>query len=224
MPIDKNDLIRLRPCAYHVCSHRNLPSIRAAGRLLTASHLLRSCSLQPGEKRIGSVSLRGAHGEVVLRDHRPFALGAVDFEAGWGAKDYIAEHLDGRVFFWPGFEDRPIARGRKHFGRYSKIEKLAVLRITTRDLIQHNESVPMEVTKCNSGSARMQKGQKVRRGPSTFQRLDAAPWRASQVVELTFQDSVVLPAGTQLALSIEGPWVSLWSGQPGPAPDDRARR
>jgi len=119
VPIHENDLLELRPYAFHVCSYRNLPSIRSAGSLLPASHLLKGCSLLPGERRARSVALSTIHGEVVLRDHRPFALGAVEFEQGYRSRDYIAEQLDGRVFFLPEIKGPAATQARPRRRRRS---------------------------------------------------------------------------------------------------------
>ena len=210
MAIDKNDLLKLRPCAYHTCSAHNYQSIRAEGRLLPASTLLEGGSIEPGRHRKESVTVRGAHGHVVLRDHRQFALGAVEIEGGGAPTTYIGEQLDGRVFFWPGDQRRPIATGRRHYEKYCNVEPLVVIRVSLGDLLACNPSTPFEVTRCNSGSARKQYGHKVLRGPSIFQTLDRAPWRVRQVIEFTFRGPITLPLNIESSPHWSGPWMRVW--------------
>lgn len=111
MPISEHELLESRPCAYHTCSAGNFPSIVAGRKLLPAGALLANSCIQAGIRRSRSLTVSGPHGEVVLRDHQPFAPGAVEFESGTNTSQYIEEQLDGRGFFWPGTSMGPFAPG-----------------------------------------------------------------------------------------------------------------
>lgn len=210
MPITRTGLIEARAFAFHTCDQANLTAIRSARVLFPASTLFASRPDLRGVRREESVVVKTAHGPVVVRDNRPLAAGAIAFEPGWTLARYIQEQLDARVFFWPGTADGPSSRGKAHFDRY-KESGVAVLRVALGRLLQCNSIPTFEVTRFNTGSARMQRGEPVVRGPSCFHPLARAPFRASEVAELTFRGEVRLPSETEYAFALNGPWNRLWT-------------
>jgi hypothetical protein len=76
-------------------------------------------------------------------------------------------------------------------------------------LLVANPGRDLFVSRCNSGSARHQKGHRVKRGPATFRCLSEALFPASSVVELSFLEGVRLPADSEFSTALEGPWRRL---------------
>lgn len=126
--------------------------------------MLERASIGLGRHRETSITMHGPDVEVVLLDHRPFPLGAVEIVT---PTTYIAEHPDGRVVLWPGDQRRPVPSGQRYYQRYA-------IRPDLSDLLACNPTTPFDLTKCNSGSARMQISRKVPREPSTFRPVDRA--------------------------------------------------
>ena len=86
-----------------------------------------------------------------------------------------------------------------------------MIRARTTALLAEYANRTLWVTKCNSGSARHQWGKPVPRGPSTFQHPDTAPFKVSEVIELSYRDEALLPDDTQWSTSLAGPWRSTRS-------------
>jgi len=76
-------------------------------------------------------------------------------------------------------------------------------------LLASNGITNMEITFCNSGSARQNLGNKVIRGRSTFMNLAAASRQPGETVEITFKGTAQLPQETEYAKELSGPWLHL---------------
>lgn len=206
--------LQLRPFAFHTTAATNLEHLRNTPRLESPRRMFQHAGLaldrRLRERRLRNITLRVNARDVVIRDQRPLACGAIDFEDGWDSTRLV-ELLNGLVFFWPGAEDGPIDYGRRHFARYNNAgEALGVLRIPTRALIAANAPRQPLLSSCNSGSPRPNpKSGNGPRGSRTF--LVPAEFEKSpgRVVELVFEDFAALPEGTECALHVLGPWRQL---------------
>lgn len=211
--VDLTAFVRLRPLAFHTTAAGNLPRLIETRTVESTRTLFMraGASVDPRlrQRRDKSVPLDIGQHRVVVRDQRPIAEGAIDFEAGWDLARLV-EHLNGFAFFWPGTTRGPIDYGRNHFERYkAEGEDLVVLRVRTEALIDMNTERPPFFSRCNSGSARMQNGKGVPRGSMTFLAASSFEKRAGDVKELVFEGHAVLPATTEWARSLEGPWAAL---------------
>lgn len=202
-------LVNLRPYAYHTCNLVNFESIRRSGALLSPEALLAGTEYERllGERRPRSIMLTLDQGTVEIRDNTPLRLGSLALEDC--TLEQFLRLLNGRVFLWPGTETWIISPGRGHFARYQSEGPVRMIRVPLTDLVEANPDRELEVTYCNSGSARHQQGRPVTRGPSTFQPISCTQGRMADVKELTFVGSANLPPSAQWAESIEGPWSPL---------------
>ena len=121
----------------------------------------------------------------------------------------LIELLNSRVFLWAGTSNGLGRRGQSHFEHYEDIGSVRVIRVPQRSLLEANPMRTLEVTFCNSGSARHQNGQSVPRGRDTFQPAGQAIGQPADVKELTFLDAVALPADTTWSQTPSGPWQAL---------------
>ena len=204
------DLIRLRPFAYHTSGRENFNAIRRRSELRSASVILEGTGHDHllTNRRKSSVTLQVNGETVVIRDNRPLRPASVRLLGGWSLSDLLRE-LNSRVFLWPGWESRPIRRGRSHFERYEAEGPVFTIRIPLPSLIAANHDRDLWVTRCNSGSARHHGGQPVPRGPSTFQLPEEATFRVSEVIELSYVGAARLPTDAQWSESLIGPWRDL---------------
>ncbi len=205
--------VRLRPFAFHTTSAANLPRI-ADTKVVESTRCLFAKAGYPGDprlrsRRLDNLGLNIDSHRVIVRDQRPVAGGAIEFEDGWDLPRFIA-HLNSHVFFWPGTNAGPGRYGRSHFDRYARDgEALVVLRIPTVALFAANEPQQPLFSRCNSGSARMQQGRRVLRGSATLRAADAFDEPAREVKELVFKERAVLPALTEWASSFGGSWSPI---------------
>lgn len=218
MAFTLTDYGRSRPYLYHLTSRANLPGITASRRLLSASSTLRMGGKANlvGRRRLEMLPVHVPGGMVLLRDQSPLIAANVAFTSGWTLTDLILE-INSRVFFWPGWAHGPIRHGLNHFGRYHGTgEALVVLRVPFRSLQQHNRRFRPEFCKYNSGSPRCNNGNRSPRGAGTFLPELAFADASADVVEVTFRDSVALPADTEAAASPTGGWAPLFTqrGEP----------
>jgi hypothetical protein len=154
------------------------------------------------------VTLQVNRETVVIRDNRPLRPASIQLLGGWSLSDLLQE-LNSRVFLWPGTEMGPIRRGRSHFERYAAEGSVFSIRVPTLSLVAANHNRDIWVTRCNSGSARHHGGQPVPRGPSTFQVPENAPFRPSQVIEISYVGEARLPPDAQWSESLAGPWRNM---------------
>lgn len=187
----------LRPTLWHLTHEDNLPLIRETRHLLPANVL--------DSDRIGTVR-RGRpviQGKPVLRDQDLLHAACVEFTSGWAMDDFLRDQ-GSRVFFWSGWANRPILQGRKAASRYADTD--VIIRVPFLDIARGHEP---HFTCCNSGATRMQNGQRVIRGPTTFQSALACVYLPSKVVEVTIVGEVFLPASAMTARSLKGPWEPI---------------
>lgn len=200
MAFDLPTYARVRPTLWHLTHRQNINLILESGLLKPPIDMI---DPQHSKPRRG----RDVHGDgPILRDQDLVLPGAIEFEGGWNMADYLRD-LSCRVFFWSGWFDRPVRSGRGAAERYSDSD--VVLRVPFLDLAK---SYTPYFAACNSGATRMQHGQRVRRGPSTFQTAEASTFKPSDVVEVTFIDQVRLPNTTEVGESVAGPWHLLIQG------------
>jgi len=186
-----------------------LSRIRREARLQSAAALMLRANAGGllSARRGGHLSIELDGETILLRDQAPLHAGNIRFEAGWDLPRLI-EHLNRRVFFWPGGEDGPIAYGRRHHERYAA-EAPVVLRVRLRELLEANPGrVPLFCQR-NSGSPRTVNGKKSPRGSDTFVTCENFPRGPRGVVEVTFEDEVVLPPDTEFRLRTDEGWAPL---------------
>jgi hypothetical protein len=206
----KEDLIELRPYAYHTSGQDNFEAIRRHRKLRSARSILEGTEHEHllVERRKFSVTLEVDGETVVIRDNKPLAVGSLDLQGGWSLSDWLGE-LNSRVFLWPGRDDGPIQRGRAHFERYASEGSVFVVRVPTPSLFAANRDRQLWVTRCNSGSARHIGGKPVPRGSATFQIPADAAFRAFEVIELSYRGDAKLPEDSRWSTSLDGPWTAL---------------
>jgi hypothetical protein len=209
MPFVCTEFVRVRPFVYHLTSTDNLANIRREFRLHPATELLRRAGVPNLSRTHRPTSLRiDIDGRSVhLRDQAPLKPGNLTLSADWLFGDVVAL-LNARVFFWPGWDHGPIAPGVRHFRRY-RLDPIAILRVDTRALLDANPDLVPEFCKWNSGAPRWSQGRRPKRDRTTFLPAARAPYRAAEVVELTFPQSVRIPAATVVGPTPAGPWSSL---------------
>lgn len=205
--------LQLRPFAYHTTASGNLDRIRRT-RTIESTQRLFELAGQAGdprlrERRRGALEIAIAGTKVSIRDQDPLHVGAIAFTEGWDLARLV-EHINGFAFFWPGGEAGPIPYGRNHFERYAGVgEALQVVRIPTRDLLAGNRERIFRFSRVNSGATRMHGGEKVPRGEGTFRTAEAFDTTPGDVKEIVVEGCAVLPASTQFAESLAGPWRTL---------------
>lgn len=207
MPFTLSQFATTRPYLYHLTSRRNLDRLLQERIIYSTAELLRKAQneewLVRKRGRVVTIHLEGV--PIDLRDQRPLYEGKTRLQGGWTFSDLI-RHLNERVFFWPGWEHKPIDYGRRHYETYTS-ERPAIIRVKTSDLFSENDSTAPLFCKYNSGSPRTVNGLGSPRGPDTFVACDSARYTASLVKEVTFVNSVQLPAAIESASSPFGPWT-----------------
>lgn len=141
---------------------------------------------------------------IDLRDQQPLYEGKTRLEGGWTFEDLIVA-LNSQVFFWPGWDEKPIGYGTRHFQRY-EADGPVILRVRTEDMFDANSAEPF-FCKYNSGSPRTTQGRGSPRGPSTFVRCVQAAFTPSNVVEVTYEGTATLPNRVESSDSPFGPWT-----------------
>ena len=209
VPFDLLAYGSLRPYLYHLTARANLPRIRQLRVLESAASLAQQANESAiiEARRATHVPLLVGGERVELRDQSPLHARNMRLEDGWTFERFIA-HLNERVFFWPGRDAGPNDYGRRHFNRY-ETEKPVIVRVTFASLIAANPHVTPLFAKFNSGSPRWSGGAPPVRGSRTFVAADVAPFSAGDVVEVTFQGRVQLPADAMIADSPDGAWSAL---------------
>lgn len=205
--------LKLRPFAYHTTSLLNREHIRRTRTIESTRRLfeLAECATDPRlrERRSAGVPLAIDGAQVSIRDQDPLKVGAIAFEAGWDLSRFV-EYLNGFAFFWPGDEHKPIEPGRNHFKRYLAMgEALAVVRVPTGALFEHNRARRILFSSVNSGSARTNQGLKQWRGEATFRSAEAFTCPPGEVKEVVVEGAAALPASAEFADSLAGPWRPL---------------
>jgi len=200
----------LRPYLYHLTAAANLPRLRALRRFECANRLIARAGRPELHRmrRHSHVPIVVDGQEILLRDQKPLHRGPIELLDGWSYEDLV-ERLNGLVFFWPGFRDRPVPHGSRHFDRY-RHEAPVVLRIPTADMFGHNESP--RFSRYNSGAPRCSRGVHSPRGEKTFVEAEAFDLAPGSVVEVVFQQTAVIPSSAEVAdLSAFGSWSPFYS-------------
>lgn len=207
MPLDLERFSKIRPYLYHLTAAQNLESIRLLGELRCARTFLRSAGLKHlgSTKRLKHLLVAGNTGTLLIRDQKPLAAGAIEFEPGW-TLDRFVEHINKHVFFWPGTSRGPIEAGQNHFERYRK-DFVAVIRIPLADISLSKAAY----SRYNSGAPRCSNGRRSPRGGGTYLPADSFHRSPSDVVEVVVPGSCELPRSSEVADSPHGPWQSLFT-------------
>jgi hypothetical protein len=202
-----------RSFLYHLTDSRNLQRIRTTRHLESASRIFHAAGegVAVRTRRRAGLIVEVDGVPVYIRDQAPLHAGNMQLERGWAFEDFVA-HLNARVFFWPGNDTGPISYGVRHYQRYAE-DCPVILRVPTRALFSENAGRVALFCRWNSGSPRCTYGRKSPRTAKTFVDADDADYRASQVVEVTFEDLVCLPESTQLGDVPWGPWRALFTEQ-----------
>lgn len=199
-----------RPYLFHLTARENLGFLSNRLKLTPARLLFEEAGLTSRlrEKRRHHVEIELEGYSLQIRDQAPLHEGNMKLHGGWKFADFI-EHLNGRVFFWPGRKDGlPISYGRRHYERYIG-ESPVVLRVSTDQMFSSNAGLPPEFCRFNSGSPRWTYGNASPRGPETFLTCDRADFGISNVVEVTFPGVVTMPTRVEVGDTPDGPWRLL---------------
>jgi hypothetical protein len=199
----------LRPYLYHLTDRSNLARIRETNTILAAARLMELAGRVDllRIRRRGHERLNIGQESISTRDQAPLHEENVELINGFSFEDLV-ESINRRSFFWPGTAAGPISYGVRHFQRYQK-EHPVTLQISFQSLLNVNRGVDPLYCKYNSGSPRCSGGNKSPRGPDTF--LPAARFNGtpSQVVEVTFDIPIALPADVRVGNRPAGPWRLL---------------
>lgn len=208
MPFTLLRFVTTRPYLYHLTSRRNFGRLLRCRVMHSTAELLRASNDGQwlGRKRGETVTTTVEGERIDLRDQKPLYAGKTLLENGW-TFEHLIRQLNERVFFWPGVSGGPISSGQRHYERYAS-EKPVIIRVKTEDLLAANSSATPLFCKYNSGSPRTTQGSGSPRGNNTFVECDRAAYAASNVVEVTFLNSVTLPPCIWSSGSPCGPWKS----------------
>ncbi len=210
MPFSLTAFAKIRPYSYHLTADVNLDRIRRTGVLRTAKSILEdggyfeSIRTRRTEHRL----VQNATDTISVRDQSPLHRGNLNLEDGFSFEDLVLM-LNSRVFFWPGTVVGPTDYGVRHFHRYVA-ESPVILRVPTVELLEANPSLMPMFCRYNSGSPRCTSGRKSPRGKGTFVNNTSFDGSPSEVVELTFEGTVVLPASTGIGSKPTGPFSPLF--------------
>jgi hypothetical protein len=211
MGLDVDRFGAIRPFLFHLTGRENIRRIKVTSVLNSAETLLSQAGRSEllRSRRVGRRYIALDNDSILLHDQDPLHAGAIAFEPGWDLGRFVG-HVNRHVFFWPGIGAGPIESGRSHFERYAS-ERPVVLRVGLYQLMVANrESEPL-FCRFNSGAPRVVGGRHSPRGALTYQRAADFIGTPSDVVEVVFEHSVLLPNSTQIGASYDGPWHTLAS-------------
>lgn len=199
-----------RPFLYHLTDSKNLVHMRETGFLKPAAALLRQAGRAEllRTRRSIYVAIHGNNRCIVLRDQTPLHRGNIKLLDGYEFEDFV-ESLNNRVFFWSGNASGPSAYGMRHFKRYEG-ERPVILRLGFQSLLEVNSSAKPLFCAYNSGSPRCFMGEKSPRGRDTFLEAQCFGGTISKVVEVTFDQEMVLPSSTEYGRRPDGRWKTLF--------------
>jgi len=202
----------LRPFAYHLTHRSNVEGLRKTGCLFPTAYLMKRADkldlVRLRRSKAIQLAIADMSMSISIRDQAPLHRGNALFPDGYTFGEFV-ESLNQRIFFWPGTEAEPISYGIRHFERY-RDEHPALIRIRLASLLAVNPGIMPRFCRFNSGSPRCSAGKKSPRGPHTFLSLEEFNCTPSEVVEITFEDPVVLPKDSQLGTRPQGPWRQLF--------------
>jgi len=142
--------------------------------------------------------------KVLQRNQEPLVEANLLLEEGWTFADLI-EYLNEHVFFWPGTGSALDPLGNSFLSRYGG-GTASILRIRLARAARTNAGVPPLFSRYNSGAGRFSGGKPSPRGPATFVIASRFKGTRSQVKEIAFRGAVSLPADTEIAPQLSGPW------------------
>lgn len=114
------------------------------------------------------------------------------------------------IYFWPGDHQGPRANARR-LAEANDEEEVVVVRVKYSVLLSTNAGAIPHFASCNSGSPRYSDGQPAARDLQVHRRARGFDRTPSQVVEVAFRDTLVLPADTEIAHDVTGPWKPLFN-------------
>jgi hypothetical protein len=219
VPIAAEELVELRPWAYHSTTPTNFAAIRIWHRLRSAADLLEGTEhehlLVERRTETAQVTIDGVR--IEIRDQKPLHAGHIVFDPGFTFGEFLAE-LNDRTFMWAGTAKGPVDRGDSHYARYAASGKVMTIRCRLNRLMELNQNEALYVTKCNSGAPRShpRKGL-AERGPSTFCLLNEAEFGAKDVKEMSYRRITLLPDDTEWTdrLGPAAQWQLLWARESG---------
>jgi hypothetical protein len=202
-------LFEVWPYCYHVTSGTNLNSIYRARTLLPAATIIREAGQHSigKERRTEDIILRLKGYDVLVRNQNPLNPEALDLAPGELLEDYVS-CLNSRVFFWPGTTSGPVDDGVRMCNQAAAGS--IILRVPCRSLVSANPSADVYISRCNTGAAWLDKGQKSRRGRAVFERINTFSGNPASIQEISFVDDIQLPSDTMKAASVAGPWDALF--------------
>jgi len=197
---------KYRPFLFHATRSDNIPGLRRLREIFCVSKLKGD---QGGDNGIRGDSevLLFQNFLVKLGDQHPLQVGHIHWQGGWNLTTLL-ESLDNRVFFFPG-KDEQLPEACENFVRRksSRGIQMKILRMPTSAVMDASDASRFEFCKYNSGAPRTTLGNKSPRGPDTFVHATKAPFRISEVYEVTVFGSVKIPKTTMI-LDTEG-WMSF---------------
>src|SRR4051812_19487213 len=116
MSFELEAFARLRPYLYHLTSQTNIERIRRTWVLESAARIFEAAG-RPDLKRSrrrAHVTLGDGEDSIIVRDQAPLHRGNMSLDENWEFEDFD-EHLNERVFFWPGDSCGPISYGLRHY-------------------------------------------------------------------------------------------------------------
>jgi len=207
MGFQLSDFAAKRPVAYHVTRQENLPLIRASRALYSAGKLLTLGGREDllRAQRRGNITLQVGEHSAIVRDQDRLVAGSLDLAPGISLPDYIA-YLNRWIFFWPGDWQAPSSRTKDIA---SATGEVAVIRISVTALFSRNAGLTPAFSQVNSGAARHHTGKPAKRDLNVHRRAGIFRTKATDVVEMVFEDEAMLPDNAEVAQSISGPWSAL---------------
>jgi hypothetical protein len=205
-----NSFINLRKYLYHLTDARNIPNILAQQRLLSTTAIVHLAAM--GNKEQFLSSRREKHciipidgNEYRIRDQRPISMKALGkcLSNNWTAGQFV-RHLNDRVFFWASLD-----RLKVHFNRYQG-ENPKIIRVSTESMFQVNPNP--KFCRLNSGATRANSwlgGVAPSRGQETFLSFESYLNLPSSVVEVTFENSCILPTQVWISEHPNGSWEEV---------------
>jgi hypothetical protein len=209
--LDIDAFAKSRPYVFHLTDRNNVELIAKRGGMSAAALLMERAGRRDlvRKRRRQHERLTIGGNVILVRDQAPLHEGNMALSGGYGYADLI-ESINKRIFFWPGTARGPISYGVRHFERYRE-ECPLMLRINIKSLLNTNPNAEPKFCRYNSGSPRCSSGQKSPRGPDTFISASKFIGIPSSVVEVTFENSLIIPRDIMVAEHPEGPWQPLYS-------------
>ena len=209
MSLDLERFGKFRPWLFHLTARANLCDMRATGMIECAGTLLRRAGHDEllMVRRESHMPIEVDSHQLLIRDQKPLHEKAIAFEIGWDLPRFV-RHVNDHVFFWPGSVTGPIKSGLNHYQRYAN-EELAIVRVQWWSILHMNPGIEPLFSRFNSGAPPVTNGKHSPRGSGTYRDRYTFDGGVSDVVEVVFQNRILLPCDTQVSPSYRGPWKNL---------------